>query len=92
MYPFFYASFMTGVVYLLDLQSKCKRPFYKYIALFFLLMGINFLFASSKAHAEHLENLRIDNKLQQAKYHWEMEEHYRFTGKYVQDLLNAEKK
>ncbi len=31
---------------------------------------------------------RVDSKLQQAKYHFEMEEHYRFTGKYIQDLLN----
>lgn len=34
----------------------------------------------------------IDSRLHQAKHHFEMEEHYRFTGKYIQDQLNAEKK
>ena len=34
---------------------------------------------------------RIDYKLREAKYHWEMEEHYRLIGKRMQDELNSEK-
>lgn len=34
---------------------------------------------------------RVDTKLHQAKYHFEMEEHYRLVGKHVQDQLNSEK-
>ena len=34
---------------------------------------------------------RIDFKLREAKYHWEMEEHYRLIGKRMQDELNLDK-
>ena len=33
----------------------------------------------------------IDNRLTRAKYHFEMEEHYRMTGKYIQKLYIEEK-
>lgn len=34
----------------------------------------------------------IDTKLHQAKYHFEMEEHYRITGKFIATQLNTDKK
>lgn len=34
---------------------------------------------------------RLDIKLHQAKHYFEMEEHYRMVGRYIQDQLNTEK-
>lgn len=201
MYPLFISTFITMVTLLLDIRGKCIKPAYKYIAIFFLVAGVQYTFnayaeydlfketylskdpISSQAifvikeekktvktpkelkkdymfkckqmmdyHYEEgcaclkeaeeasflLPNLseidkanfcytnliatlspgtpkfkvisvilamaaqygyllmtewqRVNTKLHACKYHFEMEEHYRLVGKFVQDELNSEKK
>jgi hypothetical protein len=59
MYPIITASLITAITVLLDLRGKCVKPVYKYLAIFFIVAGINFLLLPSKAEAIDFSSSRL---------------------------------
>ncbi len=45
MYSLFIPAFLTGLILLFDVREQRRKPTYKYVALFLLMAGINFLFS-----------------------------------------------
>lgn len=86
MHPIILATFVTLLILLLDIRAKCRKPSYKYVAVFFLVAGIGFFFRGMQAEASEIQDYHRCLRSQDEGIHFTIEnKNPRKTKKEIQE-------